>query len=40
MAGIGAERITELRHDFENVLKILEQAPIIDKLLEVPTSEF
>ncbi len=40
MAGIGEERITELRHDFENVLKILEQAPIIDKLLEVPTSEF
>jgi Xaa-Pro aminopeptidase len=40
MVGIGAERVAELRQDFDKVLRVLEQCEIVDKDLQVPTEEF
>ncbi len=40
MAGIGKGRASELRADFEKVLHVLESYDIVDKMREVPTSEF
>jgi Xaa-Pro aminopeptidase len=34
------DRITELRSEFEAVLRVLEQSEAVDKQLEVPTEEF
>mgnify|MGYP005834478251 CR=1 FL=1 len=40
MAGIPQVRVTELRQDFEKVLRVLEQCPAPDRQLQVPTEEF
>jgi Xaa-Pro aminopeptidase len=40
MGTIGGARITELREDFEKVLRVLEQAETVDKQVQVPTEEF
>jgi hypothetical protein len=40
MTGIGKPRATELRADFEKVLRVLEAYDTVDKLRETPTSEF
>jgi len=40
MSTIGAARISELRKDFEKVLRVLERAETVDKQLQVPTEEF
>jgi hypothetical protein len=36
----GVDRIQELREDFEKVLRVLENADVIDKQISVPTEEF
>lgn len=40
MTGISQERITELRQDFQKILRVLEQCEVVDKQLQVPTEEF
>jgi len=40
MNTIGTTRVSELREDFEKVLRVLEQSEVVDKQLQVPTEEF
>ncbi len=40
MTGIGASRASELREDFDKVLRVLERYDTVDKDLAVPTREY